>query len=83
MAETVRERFDLRRMIETLTTQGRLSRWIVSALPVFIVIVFQIENPHYLHPLVASTGGKLLLAFAALWAALGSYVIKKIVEIEV
>jgi tight adherence protein B len=83
VAETVRERFDLRRMIKTLTTQGRMSRWIVSALPVFIIVVFQIENPHYLHPLVASTGGKIVLGFAAAWATAGSFVIKKIVEIEV
>jgi tight adherence protein B len=83
VAETVRERFDLRRMIQTLTTQGRLSRWIVSLLPVFIIIIFELENPHYLHPLIASTGGKVVLALAAGWAALGSYVIKKIVEIEV
>ena len=34
VAETVRERFDLKRLIETLTMQGRMSRWIVSALPV-------------------------------------------------
>jgi tight adherence protein B len=83
VAETVRERFDLRRMIQTLTTQGRMSRWIVSALPVFIIIVFELENPHYLHPMVASTVGKVILALAAAWAALGSYVIKRIVEIEV
>jgi len=83
VAETVRERFDLRRMIQTLTTQGRMSRWIVSALPVFIIVVFELENPHYLHPMFASTGGEVVLAFAVAWAALGSYLIKKIVEIEV
>src|SRR5207237_10920734 len=38
VAETVRERFDLKRLIQTLTMQGRMSRWIVSALPIVIVI---------------------------------------------
>ena len=51
VAETVRERFDLKRLIQTLTMQGRMSRWIVSALPVGIVLILQLENPHYLHPL--------------------------------
>lgn len=83
VAETVRERFDLRRLIQTLTMQGRLSRWIVSALPVGIVLVLQVENPHYLHPLLASTGGKVVFGLAAAWAVLGSFAIKKIVEIEV
>ena len=83
VAETVRERFDLKRLIKTLTMQGRMSRWIVSGLPVGIVLILQIENPHYLHPLLASTGGKIVFGLAAAWAVLGSFAIKKIVEIEV
>jgi len=83
VAETVRERFDLKRMIQTLTMQGRMSRWIVSALPIGIIIILQLENPHYLHPLLASTGGKIVFGLAAAWAVAGSYAIKRIVEIEV
>jgi len=83
VAETVRERFDLKRLIQTLTMQGRMSRWIVSALPIGIILVLQVENPHYLHPLLASTGGKVVFGLAAAWAVAGSLVIKKIVEIEV
>jgi tight adherence protein B len=83
VAETVRERFDLRRLIQTLTMQGRMSRWIVSALPIGIVLILQVENPHYLHPLLASTGGKVVFGLAAAWAVAGSFVIKRIVEIEV
>ena len=32
--ETVRGRMELRRLVRTLTAQGRLSRWILTALPV-------------------------------------------------
>jgi tight adherence protein B len=83
VAETVRERFDLKRLIQTLTMQGRMSRWIVSALPIMIILALQVENPGYLHPLFASTGGRLVFGLAAAWAVVGSYVIKRIVEIEV
>jgi tight adherence protein B len=83
VAETVRERFDLKRLINTLTMQGRMSRWIVTALPIGILLILQLENPDYLHPLLASTGGRVVFGLAALWAVLGSFVIKKIVEIEV
>jgi tight adherence protein B len=83
VAETVRERFDLKRLIETLTMQGRMSRWIVSGLPIVIVLAVMLENPHYFHPLVSSLGGRILIGFAAAWAVAGSFVIKKIVEIEV
>jgi tight adherence protein B len=83
VAETVRERFDLKRLIQTLTMQGRMSRWIVSALPIGIILILQVENPHYLHPLLASTGGKVVFGLTAAWAIAGSFVIKRIVEIEV
>ena len=34
VVETLRERADLRRLVQTLTAQGRLARWILSALPI-------------------------------------------------
>ena len=83
VAETVRERFDLKRLIATLTMQGRMTRWIVSALPIFVLIVIRLENPHYFHPLLSTLGGKVVFGAAALWATIGSFIIKKIVEIEV
>jgi tight adherence protein B len=83
VAETIRERFELRRLINTLTIQGRMSRWIVSALPVGLLLVLSVINPHYLHPLVVHTAGKVLLVFAGLLVVGGSLVIKKIVDIKV
>jgi tight adherence protein B len=83
VAETVRERFDLRRLIATLTMQGRMTRWIVSALPVVVFLAVRLENPHYFHPLFASIAGRVVFGFAAAWAVAGSFVIKKIVDIEV
>ena len=83
VAETVRERFEVRRLVHTLTVQGRMSRWIVSAIPVVILVLLQIINPHYLHPLLASTAGKVVFALAAALVVTGSLVIKKIVDIEI
>ena len=83
VAETIRERFELRRLISTLTVQGRMSRWIVTALPIVILLLLQIINPHYMHPLVQSLGGKIVLGLAAALCAAGSLVIKKIVDIKV
>jgi tight adherence protein B len=83
VAETIRERFELRRLINTLTIQGRMSRWIVSALPVALLVLLSVINPQYIHPLVAHTAGQVLLGFAAAMIVAGSLVIKKIVDIKV
>ena len=83
VAETIRERFELRRLVQTLTVQGRMSRWIVSALPIVLLLLIQLLNPHYLHPLVSKTAGQILLVLAGLLIVAGSLVIKKIVDIKI
>jgi tight adherence protein B len=83
VTETVRERFELRRMIQTLTAQGRMSRWIVTALPIVLLLAISALNPGYTNPLLTTTAGRLLLLFAGLMLVAGSLVIKKIVNIKV
>ncbi len=39
VVETMRERGKLRRLVRTLTAQGRLGGWIVTALPIAMVVV--------------------------------------------
>ncbi|HEV3478533.1 MAG TPA: type II secretion system F family protein [Gaiellaceae bacterium] len=83
VTETIRERFELRRLVQTLTAQGRMSRWVVTALPVALLGVLSVINPGYTAPLFSSGGGRIALLFAALMVIAGSYVIKRIVDIKV
>jgi tight adherence protein B len=83
VTETIRERFELRRIVQTLTAQGRMSRWIVSALPVAVLLVISLINPGYMAPLFANTSGRILLVVAGLMVVAGSLVIKRIVNIKV
>jgi len=83
VTETIRERFELRRMVRTLTAQGRMSRWVVSALPLLLLGALSVLNPTYLAPLFTTTVGKVLLVSGALMVVAGSLVIKRIVEIKV
>ena len=83
VTETIRERFELRRTVRTLTAQGRLSRWVVSLLPVFLLVVITLLNPSYMHTLYSSGAGKIALVFATAMVISGSLVIKRIVNIKV
>jgi tight adherence protein B len=80
---TTRERQQLRREVQTLTAQGRLSGAVVSGLPVAMAAVISILRPGYLAPLYESLGGRLLLIAAAAMAALGWFAIRRIVDIDV
>ena len=83
VTETIRERFELRRLVKTLTAQGRMSRWIVSALPVLLLAAISALNPRYMSPLFSHSLGRVLLVVAAVMVVSGSLVIKRIVDIKV
>lgn len=80
---TIRDRQDVRRMIRTLTAQGRMARWILTGLPIFTGLAFYAIQPHLAGPFYASTVGKVVLLFAALSVITGSLVIQKVIEIDV
>ena len=82
VVEAIRERFKLRRLVQALTAQGRLSRWILIGLPIVVAGWMGLVNPHYLAPLFHTTGGQILLAMAVVMVTAGSLVIKRITSIE-
>jgi tight adherence protein B len=83
VTDTVRERFELRRMVKTLTAQGRMSRWIVTALPIGLLVFITAVSPEYMRPLFEEPVGRVLLVVGGLMLLAGSLVIKKIVDIKV
>jgi tight adherence protein B len=83
VAETVRERIEIRRMVRGLTAQGRLSGGILSMLPVGMLIFISVMNPQYVHPLFHTTVGLIALGAALTLVAAGGLVMKKIIEIKV
>jgi tight adherence protein B len=83
VTETIRERMDLRRMVRTLTAQGRLAGFVVSSLPVLLIVAISFLNPDYLHPMFHTAGGIFLLIVAAIMLALGAWIIARIVNIEI
>ena len=80
---SIRERHELRRLVRTLTAQGRLARWVVSGLPVVLLLAIEVENPAYVSPMFHHTIGLAALMLGVVMIVLGSFVIGRIVDIEV
>jgi len=79
----VRGRLELRRLISSLTAQGRMARWIVSLLPVGLFIAIYLLNPAYLAPLWEDPIGIVSMIGAGIMIIAGSLIIKRIIDIEV
>jgi tight adherence protein B len=81
--KTIRDRQDLRRTVRTLTAQGRLTRWILSFLPLIVLLVLVVANPSFIDPLFTTTLGRVLLALGVAMDIAGSLIIRRIVNFEV
>jgi tight adherence protein B len=83
VTETIRERLDVRRLVRTLTAQGRLAGWVVSALPVVMLVLISLINPHYVHPLFHRTAGLIALGLGTTMLVAAFLIIRRIVDIKI
>jgi tight adherence protein B len=82
VADAVRERMELRRELQSLTAQARLSRWVVTALPPMLLLVISVADGSYVRPLFHTSTGVLLLLVSFGMVVAGSLVMKAIVNVE-
>jgi tight adherence protein B len=83
LVDTLRSRAELRRLVRTLTAQGRLGGWVVSALPVVILIALTLLSREYAAKIFTTSAGHGMLVASATLILLGSLVIRRIVDIKV
>ncbi len=83
VAEVIRGRMELRRLVEVLTAQARISRWILTGLPIFVLVALIFTGGDYLDPMINSLIGKVALAAGALMVLIGSFWIKQIAKLDV
>lgn len=82
MHDTIRDRIRIAGEVQALTAQGRLSGYVLTALPLGVGILFFLISPGYLNVLFNDPRGHMLLAAATGLQALGMYAIRRIVTIR-
>src|SRR5262249_4704462 len=80
---TLRERADIRRLVKTLTAQGRLSRWILTALPLAVGLFMFVARNEQMRPLYESGGGQVAIVIGTMMVVAGSLAIQRIIDINV
>jgi len=83
VAETIRGRMELRRLVQVLTAQARISRYILTGLPIFVLLALLFSGGDYLDPLLHRTLGQVFLVIGVVLVTIGSLWIKKIGELDV
>ena len=83
ISDTIQGRIRMRREVQTLTAQGRMSGWVLAALPFVLAAFINIVSPNYLEPLFKETIGQIAIVIAIIMVIIGFLVIKRIVNIDV
>ena len=81
IAATVKSRLDLKAEIKTRTASGRVSGYIIGALPIVILLAVSVMNPEYTKQLF-EPDGRLLLVIGGVMEVIGFIVINKIVSVK-
>src|SRR6185503_1648535 len=63
---TIRERAEMRRLVRTLTAQGRMARWILTALPIGLTLFMWLIHPDIVTAFFKSGAGQVALFSAVL-----------------
>jgi tight adherence protein B len=82
LAKIIRDRFRVKRQVRVISAHGRITGWVLSALPVTLGLLFAVMDPEryatfYNDPL----GVKMIIGGLSL-QVIGVYIIRKIVQIE-
>jgi tight adherence protein B len=83
LSEVIRERFKLMRDVRTHTAEGRLSMYVLSAIPPIGGFLLYLGRPDYMKPLFVDPRGQAALAVAAGLQVIGYWVIGRIIRIKV
>ena len=82
LADFIRAREEIRREVDVLTAEGRISAWVLGALPVFLLVAISVMNPGYMNSMFQGWGYAWLAGSAAS-VAFGVMFINRMVKIEV
>ena len=80
---TMRERAYLRRQVRSLSAEGRLSAYILVAMPLLVGGWLMLTSPAYMRPLFTSPVGLGMLVLAALLLVAGALWMRKVITVVV
>jgi tight adherence protein B len=79
----MREREYMRRQVAALAAEGKLSAWVLGALPVAFMLYLLIAKRDYVMPMFTEPIGWLMLAGAAVLLGVGTFWMSRLVKVEV
>jgi tight adherence protein B len=78
----VRQRQQFSKKVKALTAQGRMSAYVLIAMPFLMGLAIFALNPSYMSILFITAIGKIMIVGSLIMMAIGSMIIRKIVSFK-
>ena len=82
ISDTVRDRQNFRRKVRALTAMGRMSAYLLLALPFLVAVGLSAASPGYMSPLYHTSVGHVFIVVTLVMMSLGAFALKKIVSVK-
>lgn len=82
VGHTIRERGQIRRQVQALSAEGKMSAYILLALPFVVIGILMMTSPSYILKFVQSPLGFVLMFAAAVMMTIGTVWLQKVVKIK-
>ena len=83
LAHVVREGFKIQRQVRVHTAHGRITGFVLLALPAFLAVALSIINREHMRPLFEEPMGRTLILVTIIMQLIGFVWIRKVIKIEV
>lgn len=83
VADTVRDRANIKREVDTLSSESRLSAWILLALPLVVFVFFYLFRRDYVAFFWTTVPGALMLGVFVILVGLGALWMRSLIRIKV
>jgi tight adherence protein B len=81
LSSVIRDRFRVKRQVRVLTAHGRITGWILAAMPPALAAVMFVIAPDHMYMLINDSLGVKMIVAALVLQVIGTLTIRKLVDI--
>ena len=82
LATVIRDRFKVKRQVRVLTAHGRITGWILAALPPSLAVILTFVSPDHMKTMISDPLGVQMMVVGGTMQVIGTLIIRKLVQIR-
>ena len=83
LSRVLRERKKMKAKVQAMSQEAKASAGIIACLPILVAILTYLSSPHYIELLWTTDVGKIALVICAGWMAIGTFIMRKMINFQV